>query len=187
MNVLDGGRFVLIAAGGVAANEPHWADIITAFGSLLAGAGLVVAGIGAWFAVKQLDETRRDREIQLIAELGRRWDDDRMAEARDKQLEYTSEELCEEVVRWLEDPKSRDSQLLLLLLRVPNFFEDLAVMVESGGLDIKLVDKAFRALVLTQWSYWEQAIVRTRELREPEAYVEFEKLKRQLEELAKLQ
>jgi hypothetical protein len=119
--------------------------------------------------------------VQLIAELGRRWDEEKLAEARTKLLAFDDVQLCEEITGCLASPEGSD---LYVLLRVPNFFEDLALMVESGGVDEELVNRAFRDLTLGQWEYWEKAIVAMRESPRIGAgsYSQFERLATQLKE-----
>jgi len=166
----------------VVAMAPNWADQLAAFGTLMTAFGAVAAAIAAHLALGQLDETRRDRHVQVIADLGRRWDEPELAAARRKQLEYLSVPLSRKVEQWLAHPDT-DSEAMLLLLRVPNFFEDLAVMVESGSLDLSLVGKVFRSIALAQWRYWEPSVRIMRDYHGPRAYAQFESLVRQLEKL----
>jgi hypothetical protein len=144
--------------------------------------GAVAAAVAAHLALGQLDETRRDRHVQVIADLGRRWDGPELAAARRKQLEYLSVPLSRKVEQWLGHPDT-DSEAMLLLLRVPNFFEDLAVMVESGSLDLRLVGKVFKSIAVMHWRYWEPSIRVIRDRHGPRAYAQFETLVRQLEKL----
>ena len=166
----------------VVALAPNWADQLAAFGTLVTACGAVAAAVAAHLALGQLDETRRDRHVQVIADLGRRWDDAQLAAARKKQLGYPSVPLSRKVEQWLAHPDT-DSEAMLLLLRVPNFFEDLAVMVESGSLDLRLVGKVFKGIALAHWQYWEPSIRIIRDYREPDAYAQFETLVRQLQKL----
>ena len=172
----------IISVMAVVTMAPSWADQLAALGTLVTACGAVAAAIAAHLALGQLDETRRDRHVQVIADLGRRWDDAQLAAARRKQLEYLSVPLSRKVEQWLADPDT-DSETMLLLLRVPNFFEDLAVMVESGSLDLRLVSKVFRTIAFRQWQYWEPSIRIIRDRHGPGAYAQFEALVRQLEKL----
>ncbi|HEX3254630.1 MAG TPA: DUF4760 domain-containing protein [Gaiellaceae bacterium] len=166
----------------VVAMAPNWAAQLAAIGTLVTAAAAVAGAIAAYLALGQLEETRRDRHVQVIADLGRRWDDAQLAAARKKQLAYASVPLSAKVEQWLRHPDT-DSEAMLLLLRVPNFFEDLAVMVESGSLDLRLVSKAFKSPALRQWQYWEPSIRVIRDHEDPDSYAQFENLVRQLEKL----
>jgi hypothetical protein len=138
---------------------------------------LVVGAVAAWFAFDQVKETRRDRHIQVLSEFGRRWDEDLLSEARSKQREYDDVELAGEVRKWIRDPSAAAD--VPILLRVPNYFEDLAIMVECGRLEREYVARSFSMLAVREWEYWERAVNEMR-IDAPDAYTEFEGLARAL-------
>lgn len=160
------GHWHLVIHGDVAA----W---LTAVGTL------ALAGAACW-ALQQLGEARRDRHIQVLSDFGRRWDDPTLEEAREKQGQYNSNELADAVVEWLKKPTSHPD--MFILLRVPNYFEDLAIMVQLAGLDIEPVSKAFGTRALRSWAYWGEAIREMRDKDAPASYVEFQQLVQALEE-----
>jgi hypothetical protein len=161
---------------------PNWAEIVTAIGSALAGATLVVAVVAALFALRQLREIRRDRHVELIAELGRRWDDERMAQSRAPARRYDSHQLAERLGAWVA---SRDAAEIdtereretLQLMRVPNFLEDVALMVEAGSMTPELIDRSLGSITTATWEFWEEAVEEMRK-QDPTIYVEFERLAR---------
>jgi hypothetical protein len=159
-------------------NDPTWADKVSAVASAVGAVGIIVAAVGAWLAFNQIKETRRDRDIQVLSDFGRRWDEERLTEARTKLLSYTSSDLAAEVEKWFTPPREPTSEVPILL-RVPSFFEDLAIMVECGRLELKFVSKSFRGIAIREWEYWSDAIDKMRQY-EPSSYVEFEKMVRQL-------
>jgi hypothetical protein len=160
------------------AEGPKWTDKMTAIGTAVVAGGVAITAVGAWFAYVQLREARADRQVQVLSEFGRRWDDPLLWEARAMQFDYTNEQLAEIVDRWFtsQDPSARE---VPLLLRVPNFFEDISVMVEAGHLELDYVARAMRSLALGQWEYWQLAIEKMRE-HAPSSYAEFERLVRDL-------
>src|SRR6266511_921213 len=89
------------------------------WGTWVLASATVVLAVAGLFALRTLGESKRDRHVQLIAELGRRWDEDKLAEARTKLLAFDNIDLCEEIAHYLESPEGTD---LYVLLRVPNFF-----------------------------------------------------------------
>src|SRR5881275_3234816 len=104
---------------------------------ITAGSTLALA-IGASWALASLRETRRDRHVQVLTDYGRRWDSEEITEARQKQLQCGDDvALAELATKWLNDPSSAPD--FYVLLRVPNFFEDLAVISKGGRLDMRLV------------------------------------------------
>ena len=151
----------------------HWAAL------WLTGVATAVLAAGVLLAWSQLKDSRRDRHIQILSDFGRRWDSERLVEARTKQATRDSQELADEVGRWLK--KATDAPEVRTLLRVPNFFEDLAIMVDLGELKIKFVAKAFKATAEREWAYWKDAIAAMR-TDSPESYKQFQAL---VEKLAK--
>ena len=158
-----------------AALGPQWTDVVTAIGTAVAALGFVAAAVAAWLAYDTIKETRKDRHIQLLMDYGSRWDDERLFEAREKRSKIEGPALVEAVGKYLRDPGKRS--VVPVLLRIPNYFEDLAIMVWYGKLDPEFVAKSFSGLALAEWDYWKEAILLMRiELGDEQAYVEFEKL-----------
>lgn len=161
--------FCHLVVAQVAAPGPNWAEKLSAIGSILSGATLLFGVAGVWFAVRQLAEARTDRHVQIIAELGRRWDEDRMIEARNKLLAYDNAKLAEKCADWV---RTRSDAEVTELLRVPNYFEDLAMMVECGKLELDLVADTFGDMTLRAWDHWALAIQELSE-RQPDCYDRF--------------
>lgn len=139
----------------------------------LFGATVFLAA-AAWFALGQLREVKKDRHIQVMSDFGRRWDEPHLWEARERQVEISDEELALLVERWFTkgDPEAKEVQLLL---RVPNFFEDLALTVEIGSMELRTVDLWLGSVIDRMWNYWSPAITKMRESR-PTSYAQFERL-----------
>ena len=157
------------------AGSPMWTDVVSAIFTVIGALGFVAAAVAAWFAYDAVKETRRDRHIQIVMDYGSRWDGERMFEAREQRRPLGRARLLDAVGKWLADPTKRSA--VPILLRIPNYFEDLAIMVEEGHLDLEFVAKGFSALALWEWDYWKEAISLMRvELEDEQAYVEFEKL-----------
>ena len=81
-----------------------------------------------------------------------------------------------DVVRQIEQwAKGGEAGDLPVLLRVPNFFEDLALMVELGELEKAFIARSFKTMARREWAYWELAVTELR-VQDPDAYVEFQQL-----------
>ena len=94
----------------------------------------------AIYALKQLGEVRRDRDVQVLADLGRRWDEDQLRAAREAAAHYDKDEFASEADKLFHTPPDTSAQKeFIVLLRIPNFFEDLAIITESGDMDLALV------------------------------------------------
>lgn len=162
-----GGLLGLVAA-------PKWTDKLTAIGTAVIAGGVLFAATGAWLAWVQLRDTRRSRAIEIIANYAARWDEARLSAARTKRVDMGTGAVAKAVDAWVEDRNAPSDAPVLL--RIPSYLEELAIMVEFGGLDIEFVAKNFSAIVLYEWDYWKPMITKIRDELDREAYVEFEKL-----------
>jgi Domain of unknown function (DUF4760) len=157
----------------VTSSGPDWAAKLTAFGTFAIAGGLIFTGI-------QIKETRRDRHIQVLSDFGRRWDEADLREARQLRTKYgSSKDVAALVEPWLNREEAGAD--LAQLLVIPNYFEDLALMVECGKLRPQLVAKAMRSVTLDEWDFWEPAITRIR-VKDDSAYTEFEALAKLMRE-----
>lgn len=93
----------------------------------------------------------------MLSEFGRRWDEPRLSAARKLQLTLDDDALTK-LFRENYGTASAERDKLLLLLRVPNYFEDLALMVKLGDLNMDNVELAVGSRTLQAWSYWKGAI-----------------------------
>lgn len=155
------------------ATAPNWAEALTGIGSVLAGASFFVGAIGVLLTWNQLRDARQDRHVEILTELARRWDEPRLTEPRVALLKRDNQEHAAYVKKCLDHPTSGD---LETLLRVPNFFEEMAVLVLSGAIDKRLLGQVWSTLILTYWAYWQLSIEELRARRGSQAYVQFERL-----------
>lgn len=150
----------------LAATAPNWAEIVTGIGSALTGLGVIGVAISVM-------EARRDRHVLVLSELSRRWAGADLEEARTAMARHGSVGLQEKVEAWFAAGGVNPE--VELLLRVPNFYEDLAILVESGGLKFDLVWRSFAGPAIGCWQYWEKAISAIQG-RDAGAYVEYQNL-----------
>ena len=170
-------RLTLNLSGG--GNTALW---ITAIATL-------ALALAALYALRQLGEIKRDREVAVIIDLGRRWDDPPMTEALKLEAAFSPDALAHlaaisgepRTERSLEDVRRREAiENLQILLRIPNFFEDIALIADAGGLDSRLLSRTFKGIALEEWDYWQPAIAKLRE-KDPWSYSQFEWLLRKFE------
>lgn len=135
-------------------------------------------------ALAELDEVRTDRHVQVFADLGRRWESAEMTEALMVEVGYTAEGLARLFSRASERPSTnpikerrrlRDARRRTILLRVPNYFEDAALIAKVGRLEDDLFHENFSGVVADEWSRWGPTVKLLQE-GDPLSYVEFEKL-----------
>jgi hypothetical protein len=136
-------------------------------------------------AVRQLDEAAKDRHTGVLLDFCRRWDGASVKDALRLERKYGSDLLA--VVsdattrsRWKKRKRERAEADLAVLLAVPDYFEDMAVISELAALEMTHVAKIFKGLALDEWDNWEPAIVALRETRDPYSYTQFERLVRNL-------
>lgn len=153
-------------------NDPTWTDVVGALSSI---GTLIVVVVGAIFANRQLQETKRGRVANLLAELARRWDD--MIEVRQAVASYADPtDLANAIERFY----NQNSTEFYTFSRLPNFFEDLAVLVNEQSIPLEMVRASFGDAVVYHWSRWAAATAFLRR-DQPTAYANFEELARRLE------
>lgn len=174
---IDVGRVIHIPTD---STGPNWAEIVMVSMTAL----LVVAGLWALSAV---EEARRARNAQQMTELLRRWDDETNREVRLEimhlalnglpLLDHASgpgpDRLKEAIVQLRAD----NSPAYRRLMTEPGFLEDLAIMVDYGGIDFEIVNLSLGYQIAYRWCLWRPTAVALREVKQaPELYVNFEKL-----------
>src|SRR5947207_7847244 len=129
-------------------NEPVWFLFGATVALALVTAALAVAAILALrqlaVAVEELEEVKRDRHVEVFSDFGRRWESREMTEALEAEKDFRPQELVELFEKANRDPswnplrertRKRAAKLTVLLLRVPNYFEDAGMVYRAGGLD----------------------------------------------------
>jgi hypothetical protein len=115
------------------------------------------------WALRQLRELRRDRHVQILLELARRWEGAQMTEALQNSKNYSPEELVRLIVAArtgdLGSPERADAwKKVIVLLRVPNYFEDTGLIARIGRLEPQLLADYFAGVAYDEWELWEPAI-----------------------------
>lgn len=164
---------------------------ITAFATVALVAVTGVLAAAAWraldqlrIAIDQLDEVKRDRHVEVLDTMGRRWESHEMTEALQLEIDYSPQSLVR-LFAHAARPPSRNPVLergrrqarkqTIVLLRVPNYFEDAATIAKAGSLESSLVTETFGGVAKDEWALWKLAI-KTLQQSDPLAYVEFERM-----------
>ena len=153
--------------------------------AVLAGAALA--------ALRALDEARTDRHVEVMTSLASRWNSDLMVRALQAEQSYTSPGLAELVrlarstpdAKWRSLRAKRALRKMVVLLRVPDYFEDLAWMAKRASLDDEAL-AVFKGLVVDEWSFWERAVTQLRATGDPFSYTQFEKLAERMKDVPDL-
>ena len=133
---------------------PNWAEIAMAVFTLILVFGAILALGAVRQARRAVREARRARNAVQMSELSRRWDEEPNREVRRQVRGFAEsgqdgfvpvappgpQRLKEVVTRFRHDnaPEYR------MLLTDPNFLEDVAIMIEEGGIDFEIVNRSTR-------------------------------------------
>jgi hypothetical protein len=168
----------LAAESGVA-----WTDVVAAVAT---GTTTVVVLVTAFFALRQLNESKKTRYAALAADLTRRWDEPLLADSRRLMSRRSSEEI-REILQANYSGTATDEQRddYYKLQALPNFIEGIAAIEdEFGGLSLEFINRLWGGVIIRAWDRWEPAAdwVRTQPNAEG-AYRNFEDLASSLTEL----
>jgi hypothetical protein len=155
----------------------NWSEV-TAIATSVLAVGLLAGFVAAVFAAQQVREARKTREAQMAAEFFRRWNDDRLVEARRIVGRFkSSEELRDAYVAYV----AADAPETYILQRELDFFEQLAALESRGAFDLELVKQLIGPTLIDRWEFWQPAI---QEVHGPGVYPMFDglvaKLRREL-------
>jgi hypothetical protein len=144
---------------------------MTAIGSVVTAAVVVVALL---IAIWQVFEARRTRHGEVFFDLSRRWDEELLKEARYNEAKSPTPEALRDRLR---DLRKKRAEEYYILVRVPNFIEDLAIMIERKIVSYDDVLASLGTPVLAKWERWEPSVMFEREVSErSSAYEHFELL-----------
>lgn len=167
--------------------------VVAAATFLLAGITVTLA-VAAWkvrdqlkLALRQLEEVKRDRGVQVFNDFGRRWESPEMTEALALEARFSARQLeaffeapwrPHSAIPWIETRRSAHERHRVVLLRVPNYFEDLAMVAKAGELEAhELFTGEFCTVAADEWDLWEPSVKAMQEKdADPSVYAEFERL-----------
>src|SRR5262245_11491004 len=169
-------------------NTPVWWLFGATAALALVTTGLAVAAFRALrqlgLAVEELEEVKRDRHVEVFTEFGRRWESREMTEALEEEKDYRPDDLVELFKAANREPswnlfkerrRKSAAKTTVLLLRVPNYFEDAGMVYRAGGLDQTLFADNFGGVAVDEWERWHLAVKKLQET-DPLSYVEFERM-----------
>jgi hypothetical protein len=120
------------------------------------------------------------RLTEAAAEISRRWDGDDLIAARGAIDKYASDiALRDAVFRAMDGDPEVD---LGLLLREPDFFDDLGTQEVLGGLTLQWIEFTMKDIVASRWDLWSLTVdaFRDAEPSDPPVYGNFEQLAKKL-------
>ena len=136
-----------------------WTGMYTAFTAFITLV-LFIAAIAAGHQLRSMEKARqgqRDqlleaktaRKAQVLTELSKRWDDPLISESRRRVSSFEGDP--EGLSRRLQKLNDKNHREYYVLIRVANFFEDLAILVEEEALTPELVTKSLGDPIKYYW------------------------------------
>jgi hypothetical protein len=143
--------------------------VVLAVGVFGAIAAAVVAG-------RQVREARIGRETEIASAFSQRWNDAPMVETRRLVASYGSPEALRDAL--LRHVKANDMEAYVLL-REPDYFEQLGALEAHGGFDFELIRLLLGGRLVDRWRLWEPSVTA---LGGYDVYPLFERLVRKMED-----
>ncbi|MGH2635316.1 MAG: DUF4760 domain-containing protein [Actinomycetota bacterium] len=145
-----------------------WANIsqvVTATATVVALIGIALA----WAAAT------RSRHAALMADISKRWDEDLLAEARQLAAPFVDDPWL--LRSYLSVLVEMGSEKRFVLERIPNFFEDLAVLLRAHAISFAIVEDTFGLGLVKTWDQWKPAVwYRRTQENDATVYEHFEEL-----------
>ena len=144
--------------------DPNIPQIVTAVAASLALLGIALAWLSA----------TRARHASLMADISRRWDEGLLIESRMSAAGFDDPYLLQFYMQVLVEEQS---EALFVIQRIPNFFEDLAVLERARAISFRVIRETFGRGVVDTWQQWELAVRFLRQDEEDDTiYEHFENL-----------
>jgi hypothetical protein len=158
---------------------PFWPQTATDWAPVVTVAILLIALL---IAARQLYQTVRTRHASMLEDLSRRWDEPLLVEARELAAKHGDQ--LREWIEYYWTPTV--SPELFVLLRIPNFLEDLAVLEDRGAISFRIVKESFGGAIVFTWNSLEPAnpILSKEEGYDP-VYSNFERLAKRMRKALK--
>ncbi len=135
-----------------------WPDVVIAITAALTFIILLVAAI---IAKRELNCIDRTREAELLTELSRRWNEEQLTESRKAARKYKSGAELKEAV---QIARGNNDEEYYKLVRLPDFFEALGVLVNRSCLSKELTKDLFGTVVKHYYEIYGPTIWYLREI-----------------------
>ncbi|SUA03096.1 Uncharacterised protein [Mycolicibacterium fortuitum] len=161
--------------------EPNWSEITLTIATVVMAVATVALAIGALLALLAIGEARRARHAEAMTEAGRRWNEPAFRTQRAKvkaRIDKVGAEAFKDEMMKLRDSEDEEhAEKYYGLLAIPDYFEDLAILVKYHAITFRIVDDSLGTTVVRHWGNWWPFI---RELRvvlgDPKTYEHFQRL-----------
>jgi hypothetical protein len=164
-----------------------WATWVLAGSTIALALATTVLACAALRALQQLKQVKEDRHVQVFSDMGNRWASREMTEALQLEVKHTPKSLTRLFERAAKDHsrhlirehKRRQAEReTIVLLRVPNYFEEAGTIAGIGNLEPELVADYFAGVANTKWKLWGPTLKGFQQF-DKEAWVVFERMAKQ--------
>jgi len=160
-------------------NIVTWPDIVIAVAAALTFIILLAAVIIAKREIGCIDRTR---EAELLVGLSRRWNEEQLTESRKAARNYKSSAELKEAV---QKHRENNDKEYYDLVRLPDFFEALGVLVNSSCLSMQLTKDLFGTVIKFYYNLYSPTIQYLREIHDDRnIYTWFDDLAEKLNKLS---
>lgn len=121
-----------------------WTAIATATYATITFLTLLVLVAAAWYAWDQVESVKRSARLNMLDSLSAQWESDLLREARRLVNESGKQRLGADIDVYV----LRNSKELYTLAALPNFFEEMGLLVREGHLNVKDVTSRFRPSII---------------------------------------
>jgi hypothetical protein len=150
-----------------------WQSTTSAIAGLVSAVGVIVAIVAAWIAWNQWKSEEAGRRNSEVEAIDRGWE--QLRDVRQRIGSYKSKgELLQTIQAARRDG---DRSLEVDLVRIPNFFEDLAFRERRGLISLDQLGERMRVTIAAHWEIWQESVFWMRMIsRQPTIYEGFERL-----------
>jgi hypothetical protein len=179
---------VLVGSAAVLETDPALPNIAAALGAWISALATVGLAVAAFLALGSVREARAARNAVAAMDLSRQWDSDESLDLRRRvtQLARQGPDGTAYAPPGPEAFKSSFEKLAAnndpeygVLLRQPNFLEDIAILVKHHGIDFDIVNDSLGYNIAYWWSLWKPTVDQLRRS-QPLIYKEFEQLAKRI-------
>jgi hypothetical protein len=132
----------------------HWAAWATSLGALAAAVGVFFV----WRSVEEAEDSRKEtektRHATTAADISRRWDEPEMRSSREliRRLDREQRLRAALVIGLHKAATNDDMKTYTELQIVPNYLEDVVILLGLGALDREFVEGSLGAVIRSQWA-----------------------------------
>ncbi len=160
-------------------NIVTWPDIVIAGAAALTFFILLAAVIIAKREINCIDRTR---EAELLVDLSRRWNEEQLTESRKAARNYKSGTELKEAIQKLRGNNDKE---YYELVRLPDFFEALGVLVSNSCLSKQLTKDLFGTVIKYYYPLYGPTIQYLREIHDDKnIYLWFDDLVEKLNKIS---